>query len=108
MIQAMVVIEFGYACSQEELEAMALDFAQNVKPTVKGLVWKIFLNRPESRRTGGLYLFESLQTAQEYSEGEFVRGLRQTPGVTDFSATVFSVMGQPSALAGAPLEAGTT
>jgi hypothetical protein len=105
-MEATAVIRFNYACSQDELSALALDFAENVKPAIDGLIWKIFLNEPEKHRSGGLYLFRNMASALAYTKGPYVDGLRTMPGVSNVLVEVFEVMAAPSIEAGAPVQAG--
>lgn len=103
-MQAMAVITFSYSCSQDSLHELATEFATSVKPHIDGLVWKIYLNDPDRKRSSGLYLFRDLQTARAYAEGPYVRGLRQAPMVSDVSVETFQIMYDPSIQSGAPLE----
>jgi hypothetical protein len=105
-MEAIVVVQFDYKCLQEELDALAVEFAERVKPTMDGLVWKIFLNEPEKHRAGGVHLFRDAESAGAYVEGAYVQGLREGPVVSNVSAAVFGTMPGPSIQAGAPLHAG--
>ncbi|MGW8370454.1 MAG: YdhR family protein, partial [Gammaproteobacteria bacterium] len=102
-MNVIVVIRFTYSCSENELCELAMDFASNVKPNVDGLVWKIFLNDPERRRSGGLYLFHDLETANVYLNGSHIQGFSRSTIVSDVSTDVFPVMRDASIRAGVPL-----
>lgn len=99
----MVVMTFNYSCTPADVESMALNFAASVKPVTKGLAWKVFLQRPEDNRSGGVYLFRDRTSAAEYLDGEYVKALRESPVVGNVSAEVFDVMLDASIEAGAPL-----
>lgn len=103
-MQAMAVITFTYSCSQEELSGLAMDFAMNVKPNIEGLIWKIYLNDPDKRRSGGLYLFRDVQSAIAYVSGSYVEGFRKAPIVSDVSIEVFQTMQEASIQSGAPVQ----
>ncbi len=103
-MQAMAVITFTYSCSQEELSKLAMDYATNVKPNVEGLIWKIYLNDPDSRRSAGLYLFRDVQSANAYVNGSYIQGFRQAPIVSDVSIEVFQTMKEVSIQSGAPMK----
>ena len=98
------VMTFNYSCTPVELEAMALDFAAKVKPVTEGLIWKIFLNRPEEHRSAGVYLFRDVASASNYLNGPFVKAMRESLIITNISAEVFEVMHQASINAHAPVE----
>lgn len=102
-MRTMVIIRFSYTCPREELEAMARDFAERVKPTIEGLIWKIFVHRPDERRGGGVYLFRDLGAARGYVDGAIVKGLREAPVLREVTVEVFDAMEEVSALAGAPM-----
>jgi hypothetical protein len=106
-MNAIVVVEFTYEISRGELEEIALDFADNVKPIVDGLIWKIFLDRSETGRSAGVYLFADKAAAQAYADGPIVSGLRSAPGLSDVSAKTFEVLDKASLRAGAPLQNST-
>jgi hypothetical protein len=102
-MSAMVVIQFTYTCSHEELAQVAADFVENVRPTVAGLEWKIFVHAPERNRSGGLYLFRDLAAARAYAEGTVVAHLRDAPFVAECTVEVFETMREPSVKTGAPV-----
>ena len=102
-MDTMLMIRFRYSCSQEELSRLATDFATNVRPHVEGLVWKIYLNDPNERRSAGLYLFRDLQSANSYLNSSYVQHLSGAPIVSDISAEVFQTMHEPSIQSGARL-----
>ncbi len=97
---------FAYALDRERLKAAAPDFAENIKPTVDGLLWKIFLNQPEQRRSGGVYLFRDAGAAHSYLNSPYVQKLRRMPELSDFSIQIFETMSEASIAAGASMSAG--
>lgn len=100
---AFVHISFEHAWSEEQLQSNAREFAVNVKPTVPGLLWKIFTNNSDTNESCGCYLFDTLASAQAYLDGERVAGMRQSPEFKNISARIGTVLDEASALAGAPL-----
>jgi len=99
----IVAIRFTYSCSQETLSELAMDFATNVRPNVEGLVWKIYLNDPDRRRSAGLYLFRDVECANAYVNGSYVQGLSRAPIVCDISIETFQTMQEPSIVSGGPI-----
>lgn len=100
---AIVLVRFTYSCSEEELAGLARQFVDEVRPHTEGLVWKIFLHRPDERRTGGVYHFRDLASARAYTQGEFVKQLGQAPIVSDVSVEIFETMEELSRQTDAPL-----
>jgi Putative mono-oxygenase ydhR len=103
--QAILIVNFSYALSQEQLLAGARNFAENVKPMVAGLIWKIFVNQPENRRAGGIYLFRDAESARNYVNSPILEKLKQTPGLSGFSIELFETMTEASVIAGASMGA---
>ena len=101
--ESALIVNFSYSLSQEQLTAGAQHFAENVKPNVEGLIWKIFLNKPEERRAGGIYLFRDAQSARNYVNGSYVEKLKQASGLSDFSIEIFETMTEASVKAGASM-----
>lgn len=102
-MSAFVHISFEHSWSEDELQNSARDFAVNVKPTVPGLIWKIFTNNSETNESCGIYLFDTLASAQAYLDGERVAGMRQSPEFKNVTARIGNVLDEASVLAGAPL-----
>lgn len=102
-MSALVQICFTHNWSEEALAAGALDWAANVKPTIPGLAWKIFVKDATEKQSCGIYLFESLASANAYAAGEVVQAMKNSPEISDISIRVSEVMEEPSLLAGAPL-----
>lgn len=100
---AFVHISFNHRWTDEELRQAASDFAAHVKPTIPGLIWKIFTNNSETSESCGIYLFDTLEAARAYLEGDRVAGMKQSPDFLNVSARIGEVLEGPSRLAGAPL-----
>jgi hypothetical protein len=99
----IALVSFSYSCSQETLSDLAMDFATNVTPNIEGLIWKIYLNEPERKRSAGLYLFRDLQCANAYLNGPYVRGLGESPIVSKVSTETFETMREPSIRSAGPI-----
>jgi hypothetical protein len=102
-MSAIVQINFKHNMSENDLAAGALEWAENVKPDIAGLKWKIFLNDPDTKESTGIYLFESLESAEAYAKGDMVRAMEQSPDRSDISVRVSQVMETASIAAGAPV-----
>ncbi len=102
-MSAIVQISFEHNWNEEQLHRAAREFAQNVKPTIPGLVWKIFVKESAASRSSGIYLFDSLESAADYANGERVQGMKNSPEFNDIRVSVSETMEEESILAGAPL-----
>ncbi|MEB3269151.1 MAG: YdhR family protein [Leptolyngbya sp.] len=68
-----------------------------------GLVWKLWIADPDQTRYGGVYLFADEASAHGYLNGPIVAGIRDLPGVSDFTAQLFDINAPLSALTRGPL-----
>jgi hypothetical protein len=102
-MSAIVQISFEHNWSEEQLHQSAREFAQNVKPTIQGLVWKIFVKDAGASRSSGIYLFDSLESATDYVNGERVQGMKRSPDLSNLTVSISETMVEESILAGAPL-----
>ena len=100
---AIVQISFEHSWTEQQLHKSARAFAQDIKPTIPGLLWKIFVKETDASCSSGIYLFDSLESANNYAEGERVRGMRSSPELSGVTVRVSETMEEESILAGAPL-----
>ena len=102
-MSAVVQICFKHTWSDEILHQRANEFALHVKPEISGLIWKIFLKDSAASQSCGIYLFDTLDPAHAYVEGERVTQMKNSPELSSISVNVSEVMDAQSILAGAPL-----
>jgi hypothetical protein len=102
-MSAVVQICFEHTCSDGILHDRAREFALHVKPEISGLIWKIFLKDSVKSQSCGIYLFDTMESAQAYAEGERVAEMRSSPELSGITLRVSEVMDAESILAGAPL-----
>lgn len=102
-MSALVQICFEHNWDNEALHQVAKAFATEVKPQVSGLIWKIFTKDPGKKQSCGIYLFETLELAQAYVDGERVAMMLDSAELSKVSVRVSEVMEDESVLAGAPL-----
>lgn len=64
------------------------DLAKSINDE-EGFIWKIWTESPETKEAGGIYLFETKETAEKYVEMHTKRlaGF----GITDVNAKIFAV-----------------
>ena len=72
-------------------DEMAVGFADLAKSinNEEGFLWKIWTESPETNEAGGIYLFETKETAEKYIDMHTKRlaGF----GITDVNAKIFAV-----------------
>ena len=103
MNQRILQINFHYNAPTEKVVGNSPRLVDEVLQA-KGLIWKIWIYNAEQQITGGIYLFESEQAAQDYLDtSPVMHEVRNNPRFTDFRATIFEVMPEPSRATRAPL-----
>jgi hypothetical protein len=100
----LVQFDFPYAGPfGEDMTAALRGLADSIREE-PGLRWKIWTENEAAGEAGGIYLFESAETAEAYvrKHGERLAGF----GVTGIRAKVFDVNPALSAITRGPLGAG--
>ena len=100
----IVQICFKHPKSNEDLKVAAVNWAKNVKPTIAGLKWKMFVNDPAIKESCGIYLFDSLSSARAYTEGDLVSKMRNSPDRRDMQIRVSELYCAASVIADAPIQ----
>ena len=102
MPQQILQVNLKFSIPRADLSAAWLGAAQPIADT-PGLAWKVWLMNEAENEAGGIYLFESKDTAQAYMSGPIVAALKASPVISDISAKLFDVMEEHSAVTRAPL-----
>jgi len=85
----LLVVEFPFAGPWgEELTAACAGLAEAIAAT-PGLVWKLWIEKREEGRSGGVYLFEDEASAAAYME--IHRPRLASFGVTEVTARTYAV-----------------
>jgi hypothetical protein len=105
MTQTIVQINFTFEGTAAEYAETNLPAAPAIKE-VPGVRWKIWLMRERDHEAGGIYLFESAAAAQTFVDGPLVSELRAMPTITNFSAKLFDILEQHTAITQGPVEVG--
>jgi hypothetical protein len=100
-------INFNLNVPVEEYQTMA-DSIAHAFLDVPGLKWKIWLLNPATQEAGGIYLFDSQASLDEYLNGPLVAKLRGLTSVRNISVKQFEVMPAVTALTRGPFEAALT
>ncbi|KGR81295.1 monooxygenase [Lysinibacillus boronitolerans] len=72
----------------DEMAGAFSDLAKSIQEE-EGLFWKIWTESPETNEAGGIYLFESKRTAEQYIEMHSKR-LAEF-GITTINAKIFAI-----------------
>ena len=103
MAQKLLITDYHYSCSTEELEAtlaaLAPAFAQ-----VPGCLWKITLLEAEQRQAGGVYLFRDEAALDAFKAGPLVAQVLAHPALSNFDLKTRDVLREISLATRAPLE----
>jgi hypothetical protein len=76
------------------------DLAKSINEE-EGFMWKIWKENPETNETGGIYLFETKETAQKYIDMHSKR--LASFGITDVNAKIFAINSKLTEITNGPL-----
>lgn len=88
--------------ASEEIAGGTLDDARELE-YLHGLQWKIWLRNSDTKTSGGIYLFESIEAAEEWQKA-VIPGLQGRVGVSNVTAVIFNVNEGASKITRAPLD----
>jgi Putative mono-oxygenase ydhR len=72
----------------DEMAEAFSDLAKSINEE-EGFMWKIWTENPEANEAGGIYIFETKETAQKYMD---MHSKRLTGfGITDVHAKIFAI-----------------
>lgn len=72
----------------DEMAEQFADLAKTIN-NEPGFMWKIWTEKPETKEAGGIYIFETKETAQQYLDMHSKR--LADLGVTEVNAKIFDV-----------------
>jgi hypothetical protein len=70
---------------------------------VPGLIWKLWLDEPEKRQSGGIFLFETRSHAEAYAASERGRKAKNNPALSDVRLEIFDVREELSRITHGPI-----
>jgi hypothetical protein len=97
-------INFKLNAPAAEYRKMCQSLAQPVAD-VPGLRWKVWLLNEREKEAGGIYLFDTEQTLNDYVAGPIVTQVKSHPALQDLSAKKFDVMEEVTAITRGPVSA---
>src|SRR5215204_5468831 len=107
MSQHMLQVNFTFSVSVPEYEAIMEPLTGSFA-TIPGCRWKIWLMNEKLYQAGGLYLFESHHTAEQFCVSALMESLMAHPALSNFSIKGYGILEKHSLLTRAPLLIGST
>ena len=71
---------------------------------MRGLKWKIWVDEPIQKLSGGIYLFDTRADADAYLQGPIVTRMKENLNLADLSLRVFDIRERVSKLTRAPMD----
>jgi quinol monooxygenase YgiN len=102
MSQKMLVTNFTFSVSRDELKAMAGQLAPAFA-AVTGCLWKIWLVAEDKNEAGAVYLFADDAALQAFKASPLVASVLAHPALGNFELRERSINAEASAITRAPL-----
>ena len=102
MPQQILQINFTFNVSPKEYENIVAPLA-NQFADVPGCLWKIWLMDEKRYQAGGIYLFDSEDSAEHFRFSDLAEQMMHHPSLSNFSIKQFGILDKPSLLTRAPL-----
>lgn len=100
-----ILLQVNYTPSaqqNQQSDVERVESAERIAKTVAGLQWKVWISSTTDKLRGGIYLFDNLDSAKAWGEGN-LRERLAAGGGTDISITYFDVDEKLSAITRAAL-----
>jgi hypothetical protein len=106
-ISAMAaILQVNYTPGPEHPSEPALvEIAEQLASSVVGLQWKVWISNAADKVTGGIYLFDDVETARKWGESR-LREMLSAIGATNISMKYFDVDKKLSTITRAPIRKG--
>ncbi|MBS4210593.1 monooxygenase [Bacillus sp. FJAT-50079] len=85
----------------DEMAEAFTDLAKSINEE-DGFIWKIWTENPETNEAGGIYMFETTETAEKYLDMHSKR--LASFGVTDINAKVFAINSKLTEITKGPIK----
>jgi len=104
MSAKILQINFRLKASTPEYQTLCQSVAQAFAG-LPGLRWKIWILNDHEKEAGGVYLFENERALNDFLSGPLASQVKSHPALSDFSAKVFDVMEDVTAVTHGPVRA---
>ena len=98
----MLQLNFKFGMPRDEYENIANDLA-GAFAKVEGLEWKVWLMDEEDHGAGGIYMFDSESSLNDFLAGDLAAQVTSHPAFSDMKARPYEVLDGPSRTTRAPL-----
>lgn len=102
MSQKMLVTNYNYNVTREELENTFAELAQSFAD-VPGCIWKIWLIDEAKKEAGAIYLFTNDEALQNFKSSPLVAAVLSHPALSNFDLKERDILKKVSAITRAPL-----
>src|ERR1700712_2063738 len=95
-----IILQVNYTPSaqqDQQSESARIESAERIANDVAGLQWKVWISNSAEKLRGGIYLFDDLDSAKVWGEGN-LRGRLAANGGTNISITYFDADEKLSAI----------
>ena len=92
MSEIMLQLNFNFSVAKEEYEQAVSPLADKFA-NVPGLKWKIWILNAENSEAGGIYMFDSQASLDDYLAGPLAEAVTTHPALSNFSIKQFDIMG---------------
>ena len=83
-VGAVLEVDFTYNFATADEYIAAVSPMAPQWAVVPGLVWKVWILNPETKRAGAVYYFESTKARQAYLDSELAAAVAGHPALSDF------------------------
>jgi hypothetical protein len=91
MSEILLQVNFNFSVSKEEYQEAVAPLVDKFSE-LPGLKWKVWILNAENKEAGGIYLFESQATLDEYLSGSLAKIVTTHPALSNFSIKQFAIM----------------
>lgn len=102
MAKQLLQLNFKFGMPREEYERMMNELAGTFAE-VDGLEWKVWLMDEEHKGAGGIYMFDSEASLNNFLAGDLAAQVTSHPAFSDMDAKPFEILEGPSRTTRAPL-----
>jgi hypothetical protein len=102
MSEIILQVNFNFNVSKEEYQEAVTPLADKFAD-LPGLKWKVWILNAENSEAGGIYMFESQASVDEYLAGPLAKVVTTHPALSNFSVKQFEVMKDLSEVTRGPI-----